>query len=87
FTRTGEDWFCFAGLWRPMAEGSAAFTLLTTAPGADVAPIHDRQMAILDRGDWLAWLDQDSTNEGKLLRALPPGSLTVERIRGDDRLL
>ena len=21
FTKTGEDWFCFAGLWRPMPEG------------------------------------------------------------------
>jgi putative SOS response-associated peptidase YedK len=39
FTKTGEDWFCFAGLWRPMPEGGAAFTLLTTEPGPDVAPI------------------------------------------------
>ena len=29
-----EDWFCFAGLWRPMADGGGdAFTLLTTEPG------------------------------------------------------
>jgi putative SOS response-associated peptidase YedK len=43
FTKAGEDWFCFAGLWRPMPEGGEAFTLLTTEPGPDVAPIHDRQ--------------------------------------------
>src|SRR5436190_1821262 len=24
---------------------------------SDVAPIHDRQMVVLDRPDWLAWLD------------------------------
>jgi putative SOS response-associated peptidase YedK len=43
FTRAGEDWFCFAGLWRPMPDGAGeAFTLLTTDPGPDVAPIHDR---------------------------------------------
>jgi putative SOS response-associated peptidase YedK len=33
------------------------FTLLTTEPGPDVAPIHDRQMVILRCGDWPAWLD------------------------------
>ena len=35
----------------------AAFTLLTTEPGPDVAPIHERQIVILNRDDWLAWLD------------------------------
>ena len=54
FTKTGEDWFCFAGLWRPMPDRGAAFTLLTTAPGPDVAPIHDRQMIVLEREDWAA---------------------------------
>jgi putative SOS response-associated peptidase YedK len=33
------------------------FTLLTAEPSPDVAPIHDRQMMILRRGDWSAWLD------------------------------
>jgi hypothetical protein len=28
FTKAGEDWFCFAGLWRPMPDaGGDAFTL------------------------------------------------------------
>jgi hypothetical protein len=35
-----------------MPDGGAAFTLLTTAPGPDVAPIHDRQMIVLGREDW-----------------------------------
>ena len=48
FTKAGEDWFCFAGLWRPMPEGGQAFTLLTTDPSEDVAPIHNRQMVILE---------------------------------------
>ncbi|HYN39545.1 MAG TPA: SOS response-associated peptidase [Rhodospirillales bacterium] len=81
FTKTAEDWFCFAGLWRP-ARGDApeAFTLLTTAPGPDVAPIHDRQMVVLDRSDWLAWLNL-TRPEAELLRPLPAGSLQVERVR------
>lgn len=51
FTKGGEDWFRFAGLWRPMPQGGETFTLLTTDPGLDVASIHDRQMVILDRSD------------------------------------
>lgn len=33
-----------------------AFTLLTTEPGPDIAPIHDRQMVVLERADWLLGL-------------------------------
>ena len=56
--KAGEDWFCFAGLWRPMSMGGEAFTLLTD-PSPDVAPIHDRQMVVLERSDWSAWLKAD----------------------------
>ncbi len=81
FTKAGEDWFCFAGLWRP-ANGDVpeAFTLLTTAPGPDVAPIHNRQMVVLERRDWPAWLDL-TRPEAELLRPLPAGSLQVEQVR------
>jgi putative SOS response-associated peptidase YedK len=58
----------------------AAFTLLTTSPGPDVAPIHDRQMVVLERDDWQAWLDL-SKSEKDLLRPLASGSLHVEQVR------
>ena len=81
FTKAGADWFCFAGLWRPAAgDVPASFTLLTTAPGPDVAPIHDRQMVVLERDDWLAWLEL-SRPEVELLKPLPEGSLHVEQVR------
>ena len=81
FTKVGEDWFCFAGLWRPMPDGAGdAFTLLTTEPGPDVAPIHDRQMVVLERSDWRAWLEL-SRPEAELLRPLPAGRLNVEQVR------
>jgi putative SOS response-associated peptidase YedK len=81
FTKAGDEWFCFAGLWRPSGgDGPEAFTLLTTAPGPDVAPIHNRQMVILERDDWKAWLDL-TRPEAELLRPLPAGSLDVERVR------
>jgi putative SOS response-associated peptidase YedK len=68
-------------LCRPVAAdagwGRGAFTLLTTEPGPDVAPIHDRQVIVLERADWKPWLDLEQ-EEAQLLRPLPAGSLTVE---------
>lgn len=81
FTLKGEDWFCFAGLWRPASgDFPEAFTLLTTEPGPDVAPIHSRQMIVLEREDWRHWLDLGKS-EAELLRALPAGRLEVEQVR------
>lgn len=76
FTASDADWFCLAGLWRPAREDwPDSFTMLTTAPGEDVAPYHDRQVVVLARADWEPWLlDGDI----RLLRAGPPGSLRVE---------
>jgi putative SOS response-associated peptidase YedK len=39
-------------------------------------------MVVLDRADWMAWLDL-TRPEAELLRALPAGSLEVEQVRGD----
>jgi putative SOS response-associated peptidase YedK len=78
FTVAGEDWFCIAGLIRPDAlDGTACFTMLTTKPGPDVAPYHDRQVAVLARSDWAAWLDLSRAEAG-LLRPLDAGALKVE---------
>ena len=79
FTETGQDWLCMAGLWRP-AEGDwpESFTLLTTLPGPDVAPYHDRQVIVLPRQSWAAWLDPES-DPGPLLVSGSAGSLQVEQ--------
>lgn len=45
-----------------------------------MAPIHDRQRVVLDRADWLAWLDL-TRPEAELLRPLPAGSLAVQQGR------
>lgn len=81
FTLRDEPWFCFAGLWRPASgDTPESFTLLTTAPGPDMAPVHDRQMVVLRRGQWKAWLDLTAP-EKELLAPLPAGSLAMERVR------
>jgi putative SOS response-associated peptidase YedK len=74
FTLAGEPWFWLAGIVR-----DCGFALLTAPPGEDMAPYHDRQVVVLapDRGQ--AWLTLGEP-EADLLRALPGGSLTVERV-------
>ena len=53
FHEVDEDWFCIAGLWRPVSRGGTpAFTMSTCEPGPDVAPIHNRQIVVLDRSKW-----------------------------------
>jgi putative SOS response-associated peptidase YedK len=79
FTKAGEDWFCIAGLWRTHPEVGEAYTMLTTAPGPDVAPYHSRQVAVLEREDWARWIDPDIPAR-EVLRPLPAGSLNVERV-------
>lgn len=78
FRMSGHDWFCFAGLWRP-AEGEwpASFTLLTTEPGPDVKPYHDRQPVVLAREAWAQWLNGPEPES--LLQSSPAGSLEVEK--------
>ena len=56
--------------------GVEAFTMLTTEPGPDVAPYHNRQVAVLPAAAWGAWLDH-SAPAADLIRPLPAGSLTV----------
>ncbi len=79
FTKAGEDWFCIAGLWRAAPEVGEAWTMLTVAPGPDVAPYHDRQVVVLDRGDWARWLDP-AVPAAEILKPLPAGSLKVEPV-------
>jgi putative SOS response-associated peptidase YedK len=80
FTKVGEDWFCIAGVWRPIDGGEFAFTMLTCQPGPDVAPIHNRQVVILEREQWSSWLDP-AHPEKDLLQPSSKGTLSVERLR------
>lgn len=70
-----------AGLWRE-AQGNhpASFTMLTTNPGPDVAPYHNRQVVVLQPEHWVAWL-RLTKPQGELLRPLPEGSLVAETVR------
>ncbi|HKP79775.1 MAG TPA: SOS response-associated peptidase family protein [Phenylobacterium sp.] len=55
------------------------FTLLTCPPGADIAPYHDRQIAILPPAHWAAWLD--ASRPQPPIAPAPAGTLKVVQIR------
>ena len=79
FTLNGADQFAIAGLWRTDPTVGEAFTMLTTEPGEDVKPYHNRQIVILAPDDFGRWLDP-AVPAGQLCRPLPAGSLNVEQI-------
>jgi len=77
FTPREDHWMAIAGLWKTVGDQDY-FTMLTTEPGPDVAPIHDRQIVVVTPkrfGDWL----YDANRE--LLVPAPAGTFDVELIR------
>lgn len=74
FQPPGE--FAIAGLIREDPKVGEAFTLLTVPPGPDIAPYHNRQIALLDPPHWRAWLD-GSVSAKELLRPSAAGELRV----------
>jgi len=79
FTMTQEPIVAIAGIWRNTEEVGEAFTMLTMEPGPDISPYHDRQIVILRRDAWAAWLDP-SVPAQTLVHPLPAGTLSVEQV-------
>lgn len=77
FTMVGEPWFWIAGIVR---EG--AFSMLTTAPGPDLMPYHDRGVVTLAPALGLDWLTL-SRLARDILKAPPAGALEVQTLRRD----
>lgn len=81
FSLANGDWFYFAGIWRPATrDWPEAYAILTTTANDDVAPYHDRQMAVLLRDQRMAWLDL-TIPEDELLQPLPAESFKVSLLR------
>ena len=74
FTMQGEPWFWIAGLVK-----NDAWAMLTTEPGPDIAPYHDRQIVLLRREQAMGWLDL-TRPESELLIPAPAGTLAVEKV-------
>ena len=65
-----------AGLWdewrAPDGTRLTSCTIITTAPNAVVAPIHDRMPALLARDDYALWLTPSEIPSEQLTRLLVP---------------
>jgi len=79
FTLKNHRLFCIAGIYRDSPKGEA-FTMLTTAPGPDIARYHDRQIIILPPDRWRDWLDP-AVPTADILQPLPAGSFDVRQVR------
>ena len=71
--------FAIAGLWRTDPKVGEAFTMLTTEPGEDVRPYHNRQVVVIPPGNFARWLDP-AVPAAELCKPLPGASLTVEQV-------
>ncbi|WP_332655929.1 SOS response-associated peptidase family protein [Brevundimonas sp.] len=72
-----QPFLALAALWRAGTEGEPdAFSLLTAAPGADVAPYHDRGVLPLPPAAWADWLF-DRRPAQDLLTPPPAGTLVA----------
>jgi putative SOS response-associated peptidase YedK len=76
-----------AGLWerwksREGGETVQSFTILTCAPNATMAALHDRMPVVLGAADWPAWLGEadDGARALALLKPCPAEWLTAWRV-------
>jgi len=74
--------FALAGLWEHWmgADGSEleTATLMTIAPNAELATIHDRMPVIIAPEDYETWLTGETEDAAKLIRPAPDGSFVME---------
>jgi putative SOS response-associated peptidase YedK len=96
--RTDEAPFCFAGLWDTWTAPDDAAPLetcavITTAPNALMAPIHDRMPVILREDRWEQWINPSTEAVAltSLLHGWDPSLMTaitvssrVSSVRHDD---
>jgi putative SOS response-associated peptidase YedK len=56
---------------------TGSFVIMTTAPNAEMAELHDRMPVILEEQDWPTWLGEAEGDSVALLRPAPDGLLRV----------
>jgi len=79
--------FYLPAVWRPgNEEGPASYALLTIPANPDIAPFHDRQVAVIPAGEHINWLDHLKAQE-ELLKPLPKGTFWLEQTAGPPQTL
>ncbi|MDR6530293.1 putative SOS response-associated peptidase YedK [Caulobacter rhizosphaerae] len=73
FTMAGNPVFWIAGIVQ-----QGCWTMLTTSPGEDIKPYHDRQVVVLPADQGRDWLDL-TRPQAEILAPAPAGALQVVR--------
>jgi len=87
--------FAMAGIWdtwiSPDGEVIESVCIITTPANAEILPIHHRMPVILDRRDYLQWLEGTVEQAQALIKAPPDGTMAprpvnnrVNAVRNDD---
>jgi len=85
FSLKDAPMMAIAAIWKQVsAEAPPCFAMLTTEPGPDIAPYHDRQVVVLPPEDWPHWIHLSKPEEA-LLKPLPSGALAVETVRRPEK--
>jgi putative SOS response-associated peptidase YedK len=80
FGMADDEPYYLAGIWQPASDDwPEAYAVLTIAANPDIAPSHDRQMAVIPRSARMDWLD-GLVPEEELLRPLPGGTFRRARV-------
>lgn len=74
----GADMLAIAGIWRESEEWGPVYSMVTCAPTAQTANLHDRMPVILHRGDCARWTD--GTPDAATALCMPySGTMVIER--------
>jgi len=85
FSLRDAPMMAIAAIWKQASpDAPLCFSMLTTEPGPDVAPYHDRQVVVLQPEDWPHWIHLSKPEEA-LLKPLPGGSLQVETVHRPEK--
>jgi putative SOS response-associated peptidase YedK len=77
FKMRGKEWFWIAGIVK-----HNCFSMLTSKPGPDIAPYHDRQICLLKPDEGIDWLTL-SRPQLELLKPPPAATLEHRQTRKD----
>lgn len=67
--------------WRPEGDDSVqSFTIVTTSPNTEVAPLHNRMPVILAADAWDTWLSGEPAEAAKLIGPAPDGTLRTRPV-------
>ena len=91
-TRPDARPLALAGLWTGWRDPATetvrrTFTIITSAPNAAMADVHDRMPVIVPEAAWDRWLDPDPADRGELHALLAPSDAVELEIRAVSRLV